>query len=97
MAVVDSEGILRGIILVKELHPYLFASGEETGLTVASFMREPAATVAETEPVARIVTKFDQTGSWHLPVTDPKGRYIGFIAKSRLLDRYRSLLQAHSG
>ena len=97
MAVVDNEGILRGIIFVKELHPYLFASGGEAGLSVASLMREPLATVSETEPVARIVSKFDQTGAWHLPVADPRGRYIGFIAKSRLLDRYRSLLQAHSG
>jgi CIC family chloride channel protein len=97
IAVVDAGNILRGIILVNDLHPYLFASGDEAGLSVASFMREPAATVSETEPVARIITKFDLTGTWHLPVTDPKGRYIGFIAKSRLLDRYRSLLQAHSG
>ena len=97
LAVVDSEGFLQGIILVNELHPYLFVPGGEGELSVASFMRQPVATLAETDPVARIVTKFDQTASWHLPVTDSKGRYVGFIAKSRLLDRYRSLLQAHSG
>lgn len=97
MAVVDNEGILCGIILIEELHPYLFASAGDQNLSIASFMRQPAATVADTEPVARVVAQFDLTGSGHLPVTDPNGRYIGFISKSRLLDRYRSLLQAHSG
>jgi CIC family chloride channel protein len=97
MAVVDSEGLLRGIILVKELYPYLFASVDQNGLAIASLMQQPATTVEETEPVTRIVTKLDQTDSWHLPVTDSKGIYIGFINKSKLLDSYRSLLQAHSG
>ena len=97
LAVVDREGIFRGMILVKELYPYLFTMGDEADLSVASLLRQPPATVAETEPVARIVSRLDQTGSWHLPVVDAQGHYIGFIAKSRLLDRYRSLLQAHSG
>lgn len=97
MAVVDNEGILRGIILVKELHPYLFTPQSGQELTVGTFMQQPEAIIAETEPVSRVVKQFDLTGSWHLPVTDPSGRYIGFISKSRLLDRYRSLLQAHSG
>jgi len=97
IAVVDNEGILRGVILVEELYPYLFTSANEQNLSIASLMRQPAATVSDTEPVARVIARFDLTSSGHLPVTDRNGRYIGFISKSRLLDRYRSLLQAHSG
>lgn len=97
MAVVDGEGVLRGIILVNELYPYLFTSQAGQDLSVASFTQQPAATVTDTEPVARVVTQFDLTRSWHLPVTDRNGRYIGFISKARLLERYRGLLQAHSG
>ncbi|WP_342086515.1 chloride channel protein [Dyadobacter sp. OTU695] len=97
IAVVDNEGILRGIISIEDLYPYLFTSANEQNLSIASLMRQPAATVADTEPVARVIARFDQTSSGHLPVTDPNGRYIGFISKTRLLDRYRSLLQAHSG
>lgn len=97
MAVVDGEGALRGIILVNELYPYLFTSQAGQDLSIASFLQQPAAVIADTEPVARVVTQFDQTRSWHLPVTDRNGRYVGFISKARLLERYRSLLQAHSG
>lgn len=97
LAVVDQAGVLQGVVWLKDLHPYLFATGPEEDFSVSAFMRQPAATVIETEPVPRVVAKFDFTGSLHLPVVDVQGAYVGFIAKSRLLDRYRSLLQAHSG
>lgn len=96
-AVVAADGTLRGVIWLEDLRPYLFAARSDLKMTVASFMREPAAIVSDTDSVSAVVAKFDVTGSWILPVTDVTGHYIGFISKSRLLDRYRNLLQSVSG
>jgi CIC family chloride channel protein len=41
--------------------------------------------------------KFEATGAWNLPVID-KGKYVGFLSKSRIFNTYRyKLRRQHIG
>jgi CIC family chloride channel protein len=39
-----------------------------------------------------IMQKFDKTTTWHLPVIDAENKFIGFVSKSKLFNRYREIL-----
>ena len=43
-----------------------------------------------------VVSVFDRTRAWTLPVVDDEGRFVGFIRKSAVLSAYRQLLSDFS-
>ena len=45
----------------------------------------------ETDNAQVIIDKFKTSGAWNLPVVK-KGKYLGYISKSRLLSAYRRKL-----
>jgi CIC family chloride channel protein len=40
-----------------------------------------------------VMNKFEYTGAWNLPVVDDKGKYLGFVSKSKIFSAYREQLQ----
>jgi CIC family chloride channel protein len=59
-------------------------------------MKIPVEIIYKTEDMMSIVNKFDETSTWVLPVVDDKNRFLGFISKSAILDRYRNVLKEYS-
>ncbi|MCE7039374.1 chloride channel protein [Dyadobacter sp. CY312] len=97
IAVTDQDKKLAGIISMDDLRPFFFDENGLSAATVSSLMKKPSALIYEFDDVVSVVQKFDETGSWNLPVVKADGVYVGFISKSGVLNRYRQLLQAHSG
>ncbi|WP_221392318.1 chloride channel protein [Dyadobacter sp. NIV53] len=97
IAVIDDELKLIGIITMDDLRPILFDEDACATTTISALMKEPAACINELDNVVSVVKKFDETGAWNLPVIKVSGAYVGFISKSGVLNRYRQLLQSHSG
>lgn len=48
------------------------------------------------DTMQEIMKKFEASGAWNLPVIN-KGKYYGFISKSKLLTAYRRKLIDFSG
>jgi len=90
-AVVDDDRNLLGVILLDDIREVMFDQSQYDALPVSSVMKLPPAVIEKDEEMRSVMKKFDETGSWNLPVTD-KGKYIGFISKSRLLGGYRTEL-----
>jgi len=42
------------------------------------------------------MSKFESSGAWNLPVINSKGKYIGFVSRSRLFNAYRRWLKETS-
>jgi CIC family chloride channel protein len=40
----------------------------------------------------KVMKMFDDTNAWNLPVVDDKGKYLGFVSKSKIFNSYRELL-----
>jgi CIC family chloride channel protein len=89
--VVDSEGILLGIVLLDDVRELMFDSEKYESTRVKELMSVAPEYIAIDEPMDRVMDKFETTGAWNLPVTD-KGKYIGFVSKSKIFSAYRNVL-----
>jgi CIC family chloride channel protein len=54
-------------------------------------MHDPPAEVSSMESMQSVMSKFEITGAWNLPVIDD-GKYVGFVSKSRIFNTYRQKL-----
>ncbi|HTM99841.1 MAG TPA: chloride channel protein [Pedobacter sp.] len=94
-AVVDKEGKLTGVMNLDDIRPFLFKNPDEP-LPIAKLIKTPAALVNPEDEMPETIRKFDETGSWHLPVVDYQNTFIGFLSKSTILTSYRQLLKEYS-
>lgn len=95
IAVVGDNNKFEGIITLDDIRPLLFSPHRYGELTVAQVMKVPPVLVEEAEDTNAVLKKFDETGSWNLPVLH-QGQFVGTISKSKILNRYRELLKAYS-
>jgi chloride channel protein, CIC family len=89
--VIDEKSRLVGIITLDNIREIMFKSEMYESVLVKQLMRKPPAIVSPEESMHSVIKKFDETGSWNLPVVE-EGKYLGFISKSSLLTKYRSQL-----
>ncbi|WP_343661934.1 chloride channel protein [Chryseobacterium mucoviscidosis] len=94
-AVVNEDKVLRGILTLDDIRPYLFTS-DEVSATIIQIMKAPPAIIRPEDQPLEILQTFDDTGVWNLPVVDSANKFIGFISKSTILMSYRQLLKQYS-
>jgi chloride channel protein, CIC family len=88
---VVSEGTLVGVILLDNIREVMFKHEMYQATFVKELMRKPPAIINSAEDMQSVMKKFDETGVWNLPVVD-EGKYIGFISKSSIFNKYRTQL-----
>ena len=66
-------------------------------LRVKKFMVEPGIRIKTNMQMEDVMTVFDDSGLWNLPVETPEGKYVGFISKSAILNVYRRVLNLNFG
>jgi len=90
--VIDEEEKLMGIILLDDIRPFMFDSEVYDTIFVKDLLHAPPEHIfQETDTMATVMKKFQDSGAWNLPVLH-EGKYIGFISKSKLLTAYRRKL-----
>lgn len=94
-AVINEDQVLRGILTLDDIRPYLF-SNDEVFATIIQIMKAPPAIIRPEDQPLEILQTFDDTGVWNLPVVDDNNQFIGFISKSTILMSYRQLLKEYS-
>jgi CIC family chloride channel protein len=94
-AVLDDHKMLRGILTLDDIRPYLFAT-DEVSATIVQMMKAPPAIIHPENQPLEILQIFDDTGVWNLPVVDTNNKFLGFISKSTILMSYRQLLKEYS-
>ncbi|SDI96708.1 chloride channel protein [Chryseobacterium jejuense] len=95
-AVVDDSRILKGVLTLDDIRPYLFNKEIDPLQTVGQIMKAPPAVLHPENKPLDILQTFDDTGMWHLPVVNGNNGFIGFISKSSILMSYRQLLKDYS-
>ncbi|MEO1096668.1 MAG: hypothetical protein AAFX57_02805 [Bacteroidota bacterium] len=58
-------------------------------------MTIPPADVQPHENMQSVMSKFEKSGAWNLPVIE-NGQYKGFLSKSRIFNTYRKKLMLHN-
>jgi CIC family chloride channel protein len=89
--VLSEEDTLVGVIELNSIREIMFNIDIYDHVLVKELMRKPPAVIEINESMDSVMKKFDKTGSWNLPVTE-NGKYLGFISKSNIFNKYRSQL-----
>ena len=94
--VLDAEGRFQGLIDMDTFRRYLVNPRKNASLHAYNVMTQPVEYVYADEKMDSVLSKFDRSDAWRLPVLDSERHYLGFISKSRILMAYRSELKAIS-
>jgi CIC family chloride channel protein len=89
--VVDDRNVLLGIVLLDQVREMMFKTELYDEVTVRDLLQPPPAPVDIQEPMDKVMDKFEIHQAWNLPVTDQE-KYVGFVSKSTIFNRYRQLL-----
>lgn len=93
--VVDEYNILEGVVLLDDVRDKMFDPELYERVSIRDLMIIPPSYIDICERGDAVLEAFERTGAWNLPVLD-KGRYVGFISKSRIFSAYRELLKQFS-
>ena len=81
-----------GVIRLDDIRHIMFNSDLYDKVDASSLMHADAGIINyETDSMHTIMDKFKSSGAWNLPVIK-KGKYYGYISKSKLLTAYRQQL-----
>ena len=93
-AVYDSKDRFAGIIELNDVKQKLFLPDQFDKISIKSMMKKPAAILYLEQDMHTAMEKFDTTLSWYLPVLDKNKKFLGFISKSKLFNKYREILSS---
>lgn len=94
--VVDKDEMLVGVVLLDDIRNIMFRPDLYRRMYVNKFMTVPAAKITIGQNMEAVMKTFDATGAWNLPVVDARGRYVGFVSKSKIFNSYRRVLLHYS-
>jgi len=89
--VVDENGQLLGIVLLDDIREIMFNHELYHITKIRQVMSIPPAFIQIEENMDDVMNKFEETGAWNLPVVE-KGKYLGFVSKSKIFSVYRKVL-----
>ena len=93
-AVTDNKDRFVGIVELNDIKQKLFQPELFNNIYIKSIMKKPAAILLQGQDMHSVMEKFDITQSWYLPVLDKDRKFIGFISKTKLFNKYREILSS---
>ena len=88
--VLKDDGRLEGVVLIDDIRRRLF-NKEIADNLIADIMIVPPTVIDYEQPASSVMETFDAIDVWQLPVVKDE-IFIGFISKSALLSKYRSVI-----
>ncbi len=93
-AVLDGKGRFAGIIELNDIKQRIFQPEQFDKISIRSLMKKPPAVLQKDQDMHTVMEKFDIAQSWYLPVLDNEKKFIGFISKTKLFNKYREILSS---
>lgn len=91
-AVLQDNETFAGIVELNDVKKLLFEKDRHDKLTIRSITKKPRAVIYIDEPLQKVMEKMDTTQTWYLPVLTRDKKFVSFISKSKLFNRYRQIL-----
>ena len=89
--VVDDKGQLLGIIYSEKLFEILVGEGNNDK-TMKELAQPPQDVIRIDANMYDVMRKMEREDIWTLPVVDTDDKYVGFVSKSAIFNKYRALL-----
>ena len=80
--VTDSNGVLLGVVLLDDIRNIMFRQELYHRFTVNKLMTSVPGKLYDTDSMENVMTVFDETLAWNLPVVTEGGKYLCFVSKS---------------
>jgi len=94
--VVDEDQTLHGIILLNDIRSIMFDQSKYDETTASDLMTQPPDFVCHDDTMQTVISKFERSGAWNLPVIDKDNHYVGLVSKSSIFSHYRKELVRHA-
>lgn len=91
--VVDNDKRVQGMVFLDDVREIMFDKEKYATIHVYTYMKPAPEFVSFNEKMESVMSKFEKTGAWNLPVVDENGCYMGFVSKSKIFSAYREQLQ----
>lgn len=93
--VTDANNVLVGVVLLDDIRNIMFRPDLYDKMRVRKFMSSIPAKIELGESMDVVMKMFDDTKAWNLPVVE-RGKYIGFVSKSKIFNSYRRVLKHYT-
>ncbi len=93
-AVTDKKEKFVGIIELNDIRQKLFQPELFEKVAIRAIMKRPQSVLYLHQDMHAVMERFDMTQSWYLPVLDKERKFLGFISKTKLFNKYREILAA---
>ena len=90
--VVNKQMQFVGAVYLDDIRHLVFRTELYRDFAVSQLMKQPEALLSVNDAMDVVVSTFDRTHAWTLPVVDEDGIFVGFIRKSSVLTVYRQVL-----
>jgi CIC family chloride channel protein len=77
---------------LNDIKQKLFHPDEFEKIAIRSITKRPPSVLFLDQDMHTVMEKFDITQSWYLPVLDKDRKFLGFISKTKLFNKYREIL-----
>lgn len=91
--IIDSHNTYHGSVSLDDVRGVMFDSEKYNTLHVYNFLKPSPALCYDDESMEDVMTKFEKTGAWNLPVVSRNKKYLGFVSKSQIFSVYREQLK----
>jgi CIC family chloride channel protein len=89
--VLDENKQFLGVVTLDDIRTIMFDQSQYDIVYVSELMHSAPAIIEVTDTMEEVMSKFQSSSAWNLPVCD-QGTYIGFVSKSKVLAVYRRKL-----
>lgn len=93
--VTDANNVLVGVVLLDDIRNIMFRPDLYDKMRVRKFMSSMPAKIELGQSMDSVMKMFDDTKAWNLPVVE-RGKYIGFVSKSKIFNSYRRVLKHYT-
>lgn len=90
--VINDKNKFIGLVWLDDIRDIMFMTDKYQTVFVKDLLSKPKVMVSTKNSMEMVMTKFDESSQWILPVVD-KGTYIGFISKSTVFSKYREKMK----
>ncbi|WP_316799402.1 chloride channel protein [Pedobacter frigidisoli] len=91
-AVTDEAGDFKGIIYMEDLFNEMLSTPGKEMVKASDLVQQAPNVLSESDDLKQVLEKMEQENAWILPVVDEANRYVGFVSKTAIFNKYRALL-----
>ncbi|MCR6719637.1 MAG: hypothetical protein NVV59_04940 [Chitinophagaceae bacterium] len=79
---------------MNDIKQLLFQPERFDTVPLRTIVKKPPAILRLDQDMHSVMTSFDISQSWYLPVLDNDKNFVGFISKTKLFNKYREILSS---